>query len=222
MDLCGTTWPRVFGPGRGEAAGFVTLSCYPHAYSGKLDAPREDLQEDASCESTMKGDVRQATCEDWCSVASAKDHCRWCKCRACPEMASICAAVVSEVEKQQKVRAAFFARCGRQLDCKSWCNSGNCDNCVCAACERCGPPPPKRIVDATLPAKPSNDDANLPQQARHNQTQPSHAQPVSAACHGWCLVGGKEDPDVVCKSSKCWACPLCEGHRAAAGGEVSA
>ena len=33
-----------------------------------------------------------------------------------------------------------------------------------------------------------------------------------AACHGWCLVGGAEDPRAVCQSSKCVACPLCKPY----------
>ena len=212
VDLCGTTWERVFDKGRSEAMGFVTLSCYPQAFGGALDGPprgeqHADGDDDAPCDSQIKGDVKRAACEGWCDVASAKDHCKWCKCRACPQVASACASVLRDAEQEQRLRAAFFTRCGSQLDCLSWCNSGNCNNCACAACERCGPPPPKHLL---APPKPSSRAPVANQSHGYlNEPQPRQPQPVSLACPGWCLVGGREDPEVVCKSTKCRACPVC-------------
>ena len=91
VDLCGTTWSNVFERSRSEASGFVTLSCYPHAFAGlesggtsssasdgehegeSYSAADDDDGENA-CASGMDGDVSTVSCEDWCSVASASDR----------------------------------------------------------------------------------------------------------------------------------------------------
>ena len=131
IDLCGTTWGNVFERSRAEADGFVTLSCYPDEYVGEeveqaaVEA-EEESEAAARCESHMAGDVPHATCEPWCSVQSAADHCQWCKCRGCAQLADACAAVVKEMASEQAKRAALFSSCGRRLDCLSWCNMGNC------------------------------------------------------------------------------------------------
>lgn len=45
--------------------------------------------EDDVCHSRVKDpskDSDHATCSSWCSIASSKSHCDWCKCRACKGM----------------------------------------------------------------------------------------------------------------------------------------
>ena len=39
VDLCGTTWTNVFERDRSEATGYVTLSCYPHAFATSSAPP---------------------------------------------------------------------------------------------------------------------------------------------------------------------------------------
>ena len=41
-------------------------------------------------------------------------------------MASACADVIRAAEEQQRKRAELFLGCAESLDCKSWCNEGNC------------------------------------------------------------------------------------------------
>lgn len=125
VDLCGTTWGNVFDKSRSEATGFVTLSCYPHAFQGEQAAALAAATEPATavatdCVSDMAGDVQHAACEDWCSAANAADHCRWCKCRACERMAGACDAFVSESERVLRKRASLRESCGGQWDCLSW------------------------------------------------------------------------------------------------------
>jgi hypothetical protein len=38
-------------------------------------------------------------------------------------------------EAAEQRKAAFWQRCGDRLDCLSWCNDGNCQQCPCAQCE---------------------------------------------------------------------------------------
>ena len=207
IDICGTTWSHVFETSRSEADGFVTLSCYPTAYGGETEATAAvSAKQQGTCYSTQVGDVSEETCEDWCSVASAQDHCQWCKCRGCEAMRDACKSVVAEIEEEATKTASFLSKCSRSLDCKSWCNIGNCRQCPCAACERCGltgsqsaahspvaaaPPPPSPIVRNIVPA--------------------TSWQQSSVACHGWCVEGAKDDKDTICKSSKCQACSMCAG-----------
>lgn len=225
VDLCGTTWSNVFEKSRSEATGFVTLSCYPHAYRGEPTASSssamvagtaavgDTLGESSRapvCVSSLEGDVQHAVCEDWCSAANAADHCRWCKCRACERMAGACDAIIAESEKALRKRAALHEACGAKWDCLSWCNQGNCGDCRCAACERCGPEPPKRWFPSQTPSPTLPPKAVAPATA----TSPSvNAIVQPAGCHGWCIAGGDEDPEIVCQSSKCQACPICQSRR---------
>lgn len=240
IDLCGTTWHNVFEKSRSEAMGYVTLSCYPHSYAGGKDGPGEEEQlveeEEALCYSTMAGDAKAPGCEDWCDPAFAKDHCKWCKCRGCDALAGACAAVLEEVFAAERKRAQLFQSCGQNLDCespgpeqsmhspplhhlpshydphapcvcavgKSWCNIGNCAQCPCAQCERCGAAPPTHLPAAKLQPPKAVDAA---------PANAAAAQP--AACHGWCIAGAEpeEDPEIVCQSSKCAACPFCRGRK---------
>ena len=81
VDVCGTTWWRVFEKWRSEATGHVTLSCYPDKYSGETDIISETVEtganDSATCVSDMAGDSKHALCQDWCSVETSKDHCKW-------------------------------------------------------------------------------------------------------------------------------------------------
>ena len=213
IDLCGSTWHLVFDKTRSEARGHVTLSCYPHEYKGHgADEPGEAAEGDAdapSCYSKMAGDTKEAMCEDWCSEAFAHEHCLWCKCRGCARLAGACASVLSDLEGEARKRAALFSECGRALDCKSWCNQGNCGQCPCAECERCGPAPLLHATGAAV------ETGGAPAGKAVRSAPPVAASEQPAGCHGWCIVGGAEDPDVVCRSSKCASCPFCE--RAGAG-----
>ena len=42
------------------------------------------------------------------------------------------------------------------------------------------------------------------------------APTLPVGCHGWCIAGAEEDEEIVCRSSKCAACPFCasinDGH----------
>jgi hypothetical protein len=201
VDLCGTTWHHVFEPSRYEARGYVTLSCYPRPYGE--EPPRSDATAAVSsgaCYSIMPGDARETGCEAWCDAGSAADHCKWCKCRGCPAMADACAPVVREIERQAEQRAVMLAECGELLDCKSWCNLGNCGNCACAACERCGPIPqlPMTETGSVMPTR--------------SITAAAATQTQTAGCHGWCVQGSIAGMPwkVICASSKCLACSVCK------------
>lgn len=223
VDICGTNWGNVFEKTRAEAQGFVTLSCYPNAYNGEaqgvaVDALKAEADADGAgqCVSRMEGDVNHASCEEWCSTSNAADHCKWCKCRGCSRMAGACADIISKSEAEVKKRAALRERCGGAWDCLTWCNIGNCGDCRCAGCERCGPEPPLATPLLT-PKTISPHKGIVPPAASVNAAL--KAQP--AGCHGWCIAGGAEDPDVVCRSSKCQACPLCAPLRGATSAAVS-
>ena len=236
VDLCGTTWHLVFERSRAEATGHVTLSCYPHKYAKETEqAPSPPPQPSTSsslttskCYSLMPEDIDHFACEEWCRADAADDHCRWCKCRGCASMADKCAPIVREVEASRAQRAALLASCGDRLDCLTWCNEGNCKgDCRCAECGRCGPDA-QMVFHATamgtsmLSSPAARNAAKATHAAKHSTaavvggaaapavpTAVTEDAFVPAACHGWCLAGAEDDPDVVCKSSKCRACPIC-------------
>ena len=68
IDVCGTTWGNVFERSRAEATGYVTLSCYPRAYTGSDGRPGEDDDEeedeggDGGCYSTIPNDAHEGAC----------------------------------------------------------------------------------------------------------------------------------------------------------------
>jgi len=230
IDVCGTTWQNVFDVSRSEARGYVTLSCYPHEYNGGGSPQQKGQQLEAGggagsegatgaeCYSEMPDDTKQPACEDWCSAEYASEHCKWCKCRgdACrAQMGDACELVIRAIEAEAAERAAFFAGCGHSLDCKSWCNIGNCKQCPCAACERCGPVPDLGATRATDSKPESTVMASAPGPKRDIKPAASLAHPtvgLPLACHGWCETGVTEDPEVVCRSSKCTACPICQNY----------
>ena len=153
-------------------------------------------------------------------------------------------AAAQELDSQRTQRLALLSSCGTRLDCKSWCNIGNCYQCPCAACERCGPTDTQTLSASALPSAsalqevaPSTSSSELRGEPRAQPTavvastgervsgRPSPAdkgdgtangrkEDQPAACHGWCIAGGEEDADVVCQSSKCNSCPVCKGRKA--------
>ncbi len=116
------------------------------------------------------------------------------------------------MEEAERKKALFFHKCGSKLDCLSWCNQGNCMQCPCASCERCGPAPPKHLIDAAGKAEPAATEPvrHIAPAATAPALRPAQ-QPT--ACHGWCMAGAEEDEDVVCRSSKCLACPFCQARK---------
>jgi len=93
----------------------------------------------AQCLPTLEGDFSQAECEGWCSPQSPTEHCKWCKCRGCDWVDSACGAWLDALEAARDLRLAQLQACGSKLDCKGWCNIGNCGQCSCAVCDSCGP-----------------------------------------------------------------------------------
>jgi len=215
VDVCGTTWAHVFEPTRSEATGYVTLSCFPNAYTGESEAlPAISIVGvDGGCYSKKEGDTTTEKCEPWCSIESAKDHCQWCKCRGCGALRDVCADIVHELEQEAQRTAAFLAKCTRTLDCKSWCNIGNCYQCPCAACERCGLSSAfvaagGMTLAAVAPSAPlPSPIQNLAEPIVRHIAPAATREPV--ACHGWCVDGAVEDREAVCRSTKCMSCSFC-------------
>ena len=216
------TWAHVFEPTQSEAAGYVTLSCFPGKYDGEAEGGQAALvatpsRDQATCYSKQQGDVQYPKCEEWCSPQSANDHCRWCKCRGCESMRTACADILHALEAEAAAATAFLSTCGRQLDCKSWCNAGNCVQCPCAACERCGHSAliagqlqPSATTTSTAPPPSIRPMVSSRSQPTRNIV-PASSSREAIACHGWCIEGAKDDPNAVCRSSKCLACSFCSG-----------
>lgn len=109
IDVCGTTWSNVFERSREEAAGYVTLSCYPHTFEGERQASPSTAAT-LNCYSELPGDVEEFACEDWCNP-SVEDHCNWCKCRGCSSMAGACANVVRRLERLTQCLHSLLSAC---------------------------------------------------------------------------------------------------------------
>ena len=83
-------------------------------------AAAASLTSAATCHSSQPDDLDQEKCEPWCTD---KDHCAFCKCRACKRLN--CPRCKSDQKEDISVE-----------DCEDWCSHGDhCSYCKCRACE---------------------------------------------------------------------------------------